>query len=149
MINAESRTEDFSESKISANQVSEMKKIIYTPNAPDPIGPYSQAVMIGNMLYTSGQVAIDPSNGELVLDSIGAETKQVMNNLKAVLTEAGMDFSHVVKSTIFITNMEDFSKINEIYGAFFDKDTAPARETVEVSNLPKYVHVEISVIASL
>ncbi|GAB5399462.1 MAG: RidA family protein [Aureisphaera sp.] len=126
-----------------------MKKIINTPNAPAPIGPYNQAVLLGNMLYTSGQVAIDPNTGELVLDDIKTETKQVMENMKAVLAAAGMDFGHVIKTSIFISDMENFSQINEVYATYFDEATAPARETVEVANLPKYVNVEISMIASL
>jgi len=126
-----------------------MKKIINTPNAPAPIGPYNQAVLSGNMLFTSGQIAIDPTTGDLVMDNIAEETRQVMENLKAVLTEAGMDFSHVLKASIFITDMASFSKINEVYTSYFDEATAPARETVQVVNLPKYVNVEISMIASL
>lgn len=100
------------------------------------------------MLFTSGQIAFNPATGELVLDDIHSETKQVMENLKAVLTEAGMDFSHVLKTSIFISDMQNFSKINEVYATYFDEATAPARETVEVANLPKYVNVEISMIAS-
>jgi len=126
-----------------------MKKIIYTSNAPAPIGPYNQAVLSGNMLYTSGQIAIDPITGKLVIDDIALETKQVMENLEAVLSEAGMDFSHVLKVSLFISDMENFSKINEVYTTYFDEETAPARETVQVANLPKYVNVEISMIASL
>lgn len=126
-----------------------MKKIINTPNAPAPIGAYSQAILNGKMLFTSGQIAIDPVTSELVLDDIQRETEQVMNNLKAVLNAAGMDFNHVIKSSIFISDMENFSSINEVYSRYFDEETAPARETVEVANLPKYVNVEISMIASL
>lgn len=124
-----------------------MKKIINTQNAPAPIGPYSQAILIGNTLYTSGQIAINPKNGELVLDSIPVETKQVMENLKAVITAADMTFENVIKTTIFISDMHNFSAINEVYSTYFNTDTAPARETVEVANLPKFVNVEISVIA--
>jgi 2-iminobutanoate/2-iminopropanoate deaminase len=124
-----------------------MKKIITTPNAPAPIGPYNQAVLSGNTLYTSGQIAINPETGDLVLDDIKTETTQVMNNLKAVLEAANMNFEHVVKSSIFIVNMDDFSQINEIYGSCFDDANAPARETVQVARLPKNVNVEISVIA--
>lgn len=126
-----------------------MKKIINTPRAPAPIGPYNQAVLKGNMLFTSGQIAIDPTTDDLVLDDIESETKQVMENLKAILTAAGMDFSHVLKTSIFISDMESFSRINEVYTTYFEKATAPARETVQVTNLPKYVNVEISMIASL
>ena len=124
-----------------------MKKIINTTDAPAPIGPYNQAVLVGNMLYTSGQIAINPKNGELVLESITEETKQVMENLKAVLLAADMTFDNVIKSTIFISDMNNFGDINEVYGTYFDAQTAPARETVEVANLPKFVNVEISVIA--
>ena len=125
-----------------------MKKIIITPQAPAPIGPYSQAVMSGSMLYTSGQIAINPETGELVMDSISVETKQVMENLKAVLTAAEMTFENVIKTSIFISDMNNFSVINRVYATYFNSETAPARETVEVANLPKYVNVEISVIAS-
>lgn len=124
-----------------------MKKIIQTSAAPAPIGPYNQAVMVGNMLFTSGQIALDPATGKLVTDDIQTETKMVMENLKAVLTEAGMEFSNVVKTSIFISDMHNFSKINEVYATYFDEATAPARETVEVANLPKFVNVEISMIA--
>jgi 2-iminobutanoate/2-iminopropanoate deaminase len=126
-----------------------MKKIIQTQNAPAPIGPYNQAVLKGNMLFTSGQIAINPKTGELVLGTIKEETKLVMENLKAVLTEAGMTFEHVLKTSIFISDMNNFSAINEVYATYFNEETAPARETVEVANLPKYVNVEISMIASL
>jgi 2-iminobutanoate/2-iminopropanoate deaminase len=126
-----------------------MKKIINTPNAPAPIGSYNQAVLSGNMLFTSGQIAIDPNTGDLVVDDIESETKRVMENLKAVLTEAGMNFNHVLKASIFISDMANFSKINEVYTTYFEEATAPARETVQVANLPKYVNVEISMIASL
>lgn len=124
-----------------------MKTIINTKNAPAPIGPYNQAVLVGNTLYTSGQIALDPATGELVMDSIEIETKQVMENMKAVLNEAGMTFEDVIKSSIFISDMNSFGKINEVYGSYFNAETAPARETVEVANLPKFVNVEISMIA--
>jgi len=123
------------------------KTIIKTSNAPAPIGPYNQAILTGNTLYTSGQIAINPATGDLVLESITSETKQVMENVKAVLTEAGMTFENVIKSSIFISDMHNFSSINEVYGSYFNEETAPARETVEVANLPKFVNVEISVIA--
>ena len=126
-----------------------MKKIITTKNAPAPIGPYSQAVLNGGMLYTSGQIAIDPTTGALALGDIKAETKLVMENLKGILSEVGMTFENVLKTSIFISDMENFSKINEVYATYFNEVTAPARETVEVANLPKYVNVEISLIASL
>ncbi|PTX61404.1 2-iminobutanoate/2-iminopropanoate deaminase [Kordia periserrulae] len=123
------------------------KQIITTPNAPAPIGPYNQAVLINGTLYTSGQIAIHPKTGELVLDSIKAETQQVMENMKAVLAAANMTFENVVKTSIFISDMHNFSQINEVYGQYFDDASAPARETVEVANLPKFVNVEISMIA--
>ena len=124
-----------------------MKKIITTKNAPAPIGPYNQAVLSGNTLYTSGQIAINPESNELVLGSITNETEQVMQNLKAVLKEAGMTFENVIKSSIFISDMNNFGEINTVYGSYFNENTAPARETVEVANLPKFVNVEISMIA--
>lgn len=124
-----------------------MKTIINTPNAPAPIGPYNQAVLVNNTLYTSGQIALDPNTMELVMDNIEAETHQVMENLKAVLQAANMDFSNVIKASIFISDMNDFAKINKVYGSYFDESTAPARETVQVAVLPKNVNVEISVIA--
>ena len=126
-----------------------MKKIIHTKEAPSAIGPYNQAVLNDNILYTSGQIAIDPKNGTLKTSDIREETKQVMENLKAVLNEVSMDFSNVIKVTIFISDMNNYSKINEIYASYFDEKSAPARETVEVSRLPKSVHIEISMIASL
>lgn len=124
-----------------------MKIIINTSNAPAPIGPYNQAILTGNTLYTSGQIAIDVNTGELVLDSITSETEQVMKNLKAVLEAADMTFENVVKTSIFISDMNNFSKINSVYANYFDANSAPARETVEVANLPKFVNVEISMIA--
>ena len=126
-----------------------MKKIIFTEKAPAPIGPYNQAVLAGNTLYTSGQIAIDPATGDLVTSNIEAETTQVMENMKAVLEAAGMTFDNVVKSTIFIMNMNDFGTINSIYGSYFNEKIAPARETVQVACLPKNVNVEISMIAIL
>jgi 2-iminobutanoate/2-iminopropanoate deaminase len=123
------------------------KKIIYTEKAPAPIGPYSQAILIDNTLYTSGQVALHPNTMELVLDNIETETKQVMENLKAVLEAADMTFENVIKTTIFLTDMGDFSNMNVVYSSYFDEKTAPARETVEVAGLPKNVNVEISMIA--
>ena len=126
-----------------------MKKIIFTEKAPAPIGPYNQAVLVGNTLYTSGQIAINPEDGTIVTSSIEAETKQVMENVKAILEAAGMTFENVVKSTIFIMNMNDFATINTIYGSYFNEKTAPARETVQVACLPKNVNIEISVIATV
>ncbi|MEI6864579.1 RidA family protein [Flavicella sp.] len=124
-----------------------MKTIINTNNAPAPLGPYNQAVLANDILYISGQIAINPKTGEFVTDSIQEETKQVMSNLQAVLAKANMTFENIVKSSIFIKNMNDFSEINKIYGSYFDETTAPARETVEVSKLPKNVSLEISMIA--
>ena len=124
-----------------------MKKIITTSQAPAPIGPYNQAVLSGNTLYTSGQIALNPVTMELVLNDIKTETKQVMENMKAVLRAATMTFENVVKTSIFISDMNNFSQINEVYGEYFNEETAPARETVEVANLPKFVNVEISMIA--
>ncbi len=124
-----------------------MKTIIYTDKAPAPIGPYNQAVLVDNTLYTSGQIALNPVTMELVLDTIEIETSQVMENMKAVLEAANMTFADVVKSSIFISDMNDFAKINTIYGSYFDEKTAPARETVQVAKLPRNVNVEISMIA--
>ena len=124
-----------------------MKKIINTVNAPAPIGPYSQAVMHGDMLFISGQIALIPGTANLSDADIAAETTQVMENLKAVLTEAGMEFSHVLKTTIFLSDMALFTQVNEVYGSYFTKDY-PARETIAVKGLPKNVNVEISMIAS-
>jgi 2-iminobutanoate/2-iminopropanoate deaminase len=126
-----------------------MKKIIFTEKAPAPIGPYNQAVLTGNTLYTSGQIAINPADGTLVTATIEAETTQVMENMKAVLEAAGMTFENVVKSTIFIMNMNDFGAINTVYGSYFNEKTAPARETVQVACLPKNVNIEISMVAVL
>lgn len=123
-----------------------MKKIIKTDSAPAPIGPYNQAILINGTLYISGQVCIDPANGNLKNSSLQEEVHQVMHNLKAILTEAGMSFNNVVKTTIFITDMNRFAEINEVYGQYFESDF-PARETVQVSALPKFVNVEISMIA--
>ncbi|ERM81314.1 endoribonuclease L-PSP [Rhodonellum psychrophilum GCM71 = DSM 17998] len=122
------------------------KEIIYSQEAPAPIGPYSQAVKAGNTLYVSGQIALDPETGELINENITEETHAVMKNMEAVLRAAGFSFGDVVKCTIFIKNMDEFSTINEAYGQYF-KNNPPARETVEVSRLPKNVNVEISCIA--
>ena len=124
-----------------------MKKVIYTSDAPEAIGPYSQAILSNNTLYTSGQIAINPLTGELNIKTIEEETTLVMENLRAVLAAAEMTFDHVIKTSIFISDMNNFSEINTIYGRYFNDDSAPARETVEVANLPKYVNVEISMIA--
>lgn len=122
------------------------KEVIYSATAPEPIGPYSQAIKAGNMLFISGQIAIQKSTGEMITGNIIDETAQVMTNLNDILKSAGMDFSHVVKSTIFLKDMNNFPKVNEVYGQHF-KNQPPARETVEVSRLPKDVNVEISCIA--
>jgi len=123
------------------------KRIIHTALAPAPIGPYNQAILVGNTLYTSGQIALDAETMELKMDSISMETNVVMNNLKHVLQAADMSFDDVVKATIYVTDMANFAEINGIYGGFFDENIAPARETVQVAGLPKGVNVEISVIA--
>ncbi len=122
------------------------RKTIYTDDAPEPIGPYSQAVYANGMLFVSGQIPLDPFSGVLINSGIEDETEQVMQNLSAILDAAEMDFSNVVKSTIFLSDMRDFPKVNEIYGKYF-KSNPPARETVEVSVLPKNANVEISCIA--
>ena len=124
-----------------------MKTIINTPKAPAPIGPYNQATLIKDTLYISGQIPIDPTTGNLVEGDIKKEATQSMENLKAILEEAGMTFENVVKSSIFLKDMNQFAEVNEAYGAYFNPDTAPARETVEVANLPKFVNVEISMVA--
>ena len=124
-----------------------MKKIIKTKNAPSPVGPYNQAILFNNTLYASGQIAINPLNNQIINEDIEAETKQVMENLNEVLKEAKMNFSNVVKCTIFLKDMNDFESVNQIYSTFFNEKDAPARETVEVSMLPKNVNVEISLIA--
>lgn len=123
------------------------KQIINTSKAPDPIGPYSQAVKTGGMLFISGQIAIKPETSELIIDDIQKETEQVMANLKAILNEASLGFQHVIKTTIFLKDMSLFSSVNEVYGKFFESDF-PARETVAVKGLPKDVNVEISMIAA-
>ncbi|MFT3904241.1 MAG: RidA family protein [Niabella sp.] len=122
------------------------KKIINTPHAPAPIGPYNQAVLAGDTLYISGQICIDPATGALNNESLEAEAHQCMKNLQAILEGAGMNFTNVVKSTIFITDMHQFARINEVYGQYFTGDY-PARETVQVAALPKFVNVEIAVVA--
>ncbi|SEW06523.1 RidA family protein [Chitinophaga arvensicola] len=124
------------------------KQIINTNNAPAPIGPYNQSVKAGNTLYVSGQIALDPVSGELIKSGIVDETHQVMKNIQAILTAAGIGFENVVKSTIFLTDLKTFPQVNEVYGSYFSSDF-PARETVQVSGLPKGVDVEISVIAAV
>ncbi len=122
------------------------KEIILTENAPSPIGPYSQAVLVNGFLYISGQIALKPGTDELAKEDIVTETHQVMQNLKAILAKAGMDFSHAVKTTIFITDMDNFSTVNSVYAKYFEQEF-PARETVQISGLPRGVNVEISMIA--
>ena len=124
-----------------------MKKIIKTEKAPAPIGPYNQAIFAGNTLYISGQIALDPKSGDLKTDDLEEETKLVLENLKAIIEESGLTMDHIVKTSIFISDMNNFGKINEVYSRYFNSENAPARETVEVANLPKFVHVEISAIA--
>ncbi len=124
-----------------------MKKIIYTEHAPAPIGPYSQAVEANGMLFVSGQIAIDPATGDLVKGDIETETRRVLDNLKAILAAKGLNFDHVVKSTVFISDMNDFARINAVYAEYFTGEQTPARETVQAAALPKFVNIEISVIA--
>lgn len=126
-----------------------MKKIIKTDNAPAPIGPYNQALLANDTLYISGQIGLDPNNMELVKGNIEKETEQVMINLKSILKASEMSFDHVVKASVFLADMDDFRRVNEIYGSYFNDETAPARETVAVKTLPKNVRVEISMIAIL
>jgi len=124
-----------------------MKKILNTDKAPAPVGPYNQSILTGNTLYISGQIAIDPASGNLLTEDIETETHQVMKNLAAVLDNAGMDFSHVVKCSVFVSDMDNYARINAVYGSYFDEATAPARELVQVSVLPKHVNVEVSAVA--
>ena len=127
-----------------------MKKIIIqTDQAPAPVGPYNQAILYNGTLYASGQIAIDPATGNLVTETIEAETHQVMKNIKAILTEAGISFEEVIKCSVFVSDMHNYSRINAVYAEYFNEDTAPARELVEVANLPKFVNIEISVIAAV
>lgn len=126
-----------------------MKKIINTPNAPAPIGPYNQAVLSNNVLYVSGQIPLEPGSMKLIEGNLEDETTRVMENLKAVIEAAHMTFENVVKTSIFLSDMNNFNAVNKIYGTYFKEETAPARETVEVANLPKFVRVEISMIATL
>jgi 2-iminobutanoate/2-iminopropanoate deaminase len=123
-----------------------MKKIIKTDNAPAPIGPYNQAIEAGGFVFVSGQIPLDPATGEIVTDDIKAETKKVMENIGAILDESGLNFSNIVKTSIFLTDMQSFANVNEVYGSYFT-DQFPARETIQVAALPKNVNVEISVIA--
>ena len=125
-----------------------MKKIIYTKKAPDPVGPYNQAIFVNSTLYISGQVAINPETGKIDNSNIENETLQVMKNLEAILNEVGFNFKNVIKSSIFLSDMNNFNAVNKVYGSFFSVEDAPARVTVEVSRLPKDVNVEIDMIAT-
>lgn len=125
-----------------------MKEIINSPEAPSPVGPYNQSVLVGKTLYVSGQIAIDQETGVLVMDDIETETHQVMKNLGHILRAAGMGYENVVKCSVFVSSMGNYARINAVYAQYFEEDTAPARELVEVANLPKYVNVEISCIAA-
>ena len=124
-----------------------MKKIINTDQAPSPVGPYNQSVMLNGILFVSGQIAIDPESGNIIQDNIEAETHQVMKNLGSILAKAGLGYDDVIKASVFVSDMGMYGRINAVYATYFDEDTAPARELVEVANLPKYVNVEISIIA--
>jgi 2-iminobutanoate/2-iminopropanoate deaminase len=124
-----------------------MKKILNTEKAPAPVGPYNQSIMAGDTLYVSGQIAIHPPTGELIVDDIENESHQVMKNLGEILANAGMTYENIVKCSVFVTDMEMYGRINAVYASYFDESTAPARELVEVANLPKFVNVEISCVA--
>lgn len=124
-----------------------MKKIINAPDAPAPVGPYNHSVLFNGVLFASGQIAINPVTGELVMDSIENETHQVLKNVGAILTAAGLGYEDVIKASVFVKDMNLYSRINAVYAEYFDEATAPARELVEVANLPKFVNIEISVIA--
>lgn len=124
-----------------------MKEIVNTDKAPAPVGPYNQSVLAGDTLYVSGQIALDPASGDLMIGDIETETHQVMKNLKAVLSASKMTFDNVVKCSVFVADMAMYARINAVYAKYFDEETAPARELVEVANLPKFVNVEVSLIA--
>jgi len=124
-----------------------MKKIINSLNAPAPVGPYNHSALFSGILFVSGQIALDPKSGKLITDTIEAETHQVMKNIQAILTEAGLGFEDILKCSVFVADMNNYSRINSVYAQYFKEDTAPARELVEVANLPKFVNIEISVIA--
>lgn len=126
-----------------------MKQIINTSNAPAPVGPYNQATAHNGTLYVSGQIALDPASGELITRTIEEETHQVMKNLQAILTEAGLTFEDVLKCSVFVSDMNNYTRINAVYASYFQEDTAPARELVEVANLPKFVNIEISLMAAM
>jgi 2-iminobutanoate/2-iminopropanoate deaminase len=130
-----------------SNTTTPMKKIVNTSNAPAPVGPYNQAVLFNNTLYVSGQIAIHPATGALVMDNIEAETHQVLKNLGAILAAADLGYEDVFKCSVFVSDMNLYSRINAVYAEYFAEDTAPARELVQVANLPKYVNIEISAIA--
>ena len=125
-----------------------MKTVISKANAPAPVGPYNQATLHNGTLYVSGQIAIDPATGNIVNDTIEAETRQVMENLKNILAEVNMTFENVLKASVFVSDMHNYGRINAVYAEYFNEDTAPARELVEVANLPKFVNIEISLIAA-
>lgn len=126
-----------------------MKKIIESKKVPAPVGPYNQAIIANGMLYASGQIAIDPPTGNLITETIEAETHQVMKNIGEILKEAGLTYENIVKASVFVKDMHLYSRINAVYAEYFDEATAPARELVEVANLPKFVNIEISIIAVL
>ena len=126
-----------------------MKQIVQTDQAPAPVGPYNQAILHNGTLYVSGQIALDPATGKLVTDNIEVETHKVMKNIQAILTKVGATFEDVLKCSVFVSDMENYSRINAVYSQYFNDDTAPARELVEVANLPKYVNVEISAIVAV
>lgn len=126
-----------------------MKRIIHTDKAPAAIGPYNQAVLVNDMLFVSGQIALDPTSGELVMDSIESETHQVLKNLGAILVAAGAHYRDVIKCSVFVKDMKQYAQINAVYAEYFDAENAPARELVEVANLPRFVNIEISLIATL
>lgn len=135
-------------SLVQADVASTMGRVVVqTEQAPSPIGPYNQAIAHGDTLYISGQIAIDPATGDVRVDDIKTETRQVMENLNAVLTEAGMSFEQVVKTTIYMTDLGDYADMNLVYNEFFDDDNAPAREAIQISKLPKNVNLEVSMIA--
>ena len=135
--------------KIQSFKIIKVRQIVQTDQAPAPVGPYNQAIIHNGTLYASGQIAINPVNGELVMDSIESETHQVMKNIGAVLKEAGATFKDILKCSVFVSDMKNYARINAVYAEYFDDDIAPARELVEVANLPKYVNIEISVIAAI
>ena len=126
-----------------------MKKIINSPNAPAPVGPYNHSVSINGILFASGQIALDPATGVMIQDNIEAETHQVMRNIQAILTEAGIGFDAIIKCSVFVSDMNNYGRINTVYATYFNDETAPARELVEVARLPKDANVEISIIAAL